>query len=88
MTLRSALLVLLTSCAACGGGDRVVVGSKNFTEQVVLGELLAQAIERQTNMTVERRLNLGGTAIASLEAFQGAGPSQRPDTFRCRTHCR
>jgi len=42
----------------------VVVGSKNFTEQVVLGELLAQVIERQTGLTVERRLNLGGTAIA------------------------
>ena len=42
----------------------VVVGSKNFTEQVVLGELLAQTIERQTGLAVERRLNLGGTAIA------------------------
>ncbi len=42
----------------------IVVGSKNFTEQVVLGELLAQTIERQTDLTVERRLNLGGTAIA------------------------
>ena len=42
----------------------VVVGSKNFTEQVVLGELLAQTIERQTGLSVERRLNLGGTAIA------------------------
>ncbi len=42
----------------------IVVGSKNFTEQVVLGELLAQTIERQTDLTVDRRLNLGGTAIA------------------------
>ena len=42
----------------------VVVGSKNFTEQVVLGELLAQTIERHTGLAVERRLNLGGTAIA------------------------
>ena len=42
----------------------VIVGSKNFTEQVVLGELLAQTIERQTDLVVERRLNLGGTAIA------------------------
>lgn len=50
----------------------VVVGSKNFTEQVVLGELLAQAIERQTGLTVERRLNLGGTAIAH-EALLSAG---------------
>jgi osmoprotectant transport system permease protein len=39
------------------------VGSKNFTEQIVLGEILAQAIEAQTRMKVERRLNLGGTFI-------------------------
>ena len=41
----------------------IVVGSKNFTEQVILGELLAQKIERDTGLTVERRLNLGGTLI-------------------------
>lgn len=40
----------------------VVVGSKNFTEQVVLGELLAQAIEAE-GLPVARRLNLGGTFI-------------------------
>ena len=39
------------------------MGSKNFTEQVLLGELLAQKIERDTGLTVERRLNLGGTLI-------------------------
>jgi glycine betaine/choline ABC-type transport system substrate-binding protein len=39
------------------------VGSKNFTEQVVLGELVAQAIERTTSLRVDRRLNLGGTAV-------------------------
>jgi glycine betaine/choline ABC-type transport system substrate-binding protein/ABC-type proline/glycine betaine transport system permease subunit len=50
----------------------VVIGSKNFTEQVVLGELLAQTIERATHLTVERRLNLGGTAIAH-EALLSAG---------------
>jgi len=50
----------------------VVVGSKNFTEQVVLGELLAQTIERATHLKVERRLNLGGTAIAH-EALLSAG---------------
>ena len=42
----------------------VIVGSKNFTEQIVLGELLAQVIERKTDLIVERRFNLGGTAIA------------------------
>jgi osmoprotectant transport system permease protein len=40
----------------------VVVGSKNFTEQVILGELLAQSLERR-GIPVTRRLNLGGTFI-------------------------
>lgn len=39
------------------------VGSKNFTEQLILGELAAQAIEARTSLRVERRLNLGGTFI-------------------------
>ncbi len=43
--------------------ERVVVGSKNFTEQVLLGELVAQAIERYADLAVDRRLNLGGTFI-------------------------
>ena len=50
----------------------VIVGSKNFTEQVLLGELLAQTIERHTGLRVERRLNLGGTAIAH-QALVGGG---------------
>lgn len=54
-------------------GERsdVIVGSKNFTEQVILGELLAQAIERETDLRVERRLNLGGTAIAHQALLSG-----------------
>ncbi len=39
------------------------MGSKNFTEQLVLGEIVAQAIERETGLRVDRRLNLGGTLI-------------------------
>lgn len=50
----------------------VIIGSKNFTEQVLLGELLAQTIERHTDLRVERRLNLGGTAIAH-QALVGGG---------------
>ena len=49
----------------------IIVGSKNFTEQVVLGELLAQLIERETDLGVERRLNLGGTAIAHRAVLSG-----------------
>jgi osmoprotectant transport system permease protein len=40
----------------------VVVGSKNFTEQVLLGEILARVLESR-GLAVDRRLNLGGTAL-------------------------
>ncbi len=44
--------------------DRTVkIGTKNFTEQLVLGELMAQLIEARTDLNVERRFNLGGTMI-------------------------
>jgi glycine betaine/choline ABC-type transport system substrate-binding protein len=68
-----ALLGLATAWAGTGATSRadVVVGSKNFTEQVVLGELLAQTIERGTGLTVGRRLNLGGTAIAHEALLSG-----------------
>jgi osmoprotectant transport system permease protein len=39
------------------------IGSKNFTEQLILGELMAQLIERETDLRVERRFDLGGTMI-------------------------
>jgi osmoprotectant transport system permease protein len=41
----------------------LVIGAKNFTEQVILGELLAQAIEQQTALPVTRKFNLGDTLI-------------------------
>lgn len=48
--------------AACGGRDRVVVGSKNFTEQNILGEIVAQTLEAH-GVPVERRFYLGGTFV-------------------------
>ncbi|MFO5528847.1 MAG: glycine betaine ABC transporter substrate-binding protein [Cuspidothrix sp.] len=41
----------------------IIIGSKNFTEQVILGEILAQHIENHTKLKVDRRFNLGGTFI-------------------------
>jgi osmoprotectant transport system permease protein len=41
----------------------ITIGSKNFTEQIILGELLAQQIETHTKIKVDRQLNLGGTFI-------------------------
>ncbi len=54
---------LLASMSGCGNAEAIVIGSKNFTEQVILGELLAQQIENQTELQVVRKLNLGGTFI-------------------------
>jgi osmoprotectant transport system permease protein len=59
------------SIAAPPDPRRVVVGSKNFTEQIVLGELLAQQIERRAGVPVDRRFNLGGTAIAHAALLSG-----------------
>ncbi|MBI4542820.1 MAG: ABC transporter substrate-binding protein [Gemmatimonadetes bacterium] len=56
-------MAILLALAACGGGERVVVGSKNFTEQDILGEIVAQQIERRTGLIVERRFHLGGTFV-------------------------
>jgi osmoprotectant transport system permease protein len=41
----------------------VRIGTKNFTEQLILGEIMAQLIEAKTALAVERRFNLGGTMI-------------------------
>jgi len=52
----------LLALAACSTPDRVVVGSKNFTEQRLLGELLAQTVE-SVGLRADRRLDLGGTFV-------------------------
>jgi osmoprotectant transport system permease protein len=66
-----AVLVLVSSGAAARrAGGAIVVGSKNFTEQLVLGELLAQTIER-AGVAVDRRLNLGGTLICDRALLTG-----------------
>lgn len=41
----------------------IVIGSKNFTESIILGEILAQNIENNTQFKVERKFNLGGSFI-------------------------
>ena len=58
---------------ACGPPrkDVIIVGSKNFTEQVILGELLAQHLEKQTGLRVERRFYLGGTYICQQAMLGG-----------------
>lgn len=56
---------MLLTIAGCQTqpSTQIVVGSKNFTEQVILGELIAQQIEAKTSLTVKRQFNLGGTFV-------------------------
>jgi len=65
------LLASIGVAAAWPRGERIVIGSKNFSEQVLLGELVAQTIERFTALTVDRRLNLGGTFICDRALRSG-----------------
>jgi osmoprotectant transport system substrate-binding protein len=60
--------VALARCSA--GGPRIRVGSKNFTESIVIAEIYARALER-AGLKVERHLNLGSTAIAMAAIQRG-----------------
>jgi glycine betaine/choline ABC-type transport system substrate-binding protein len=73
--LRSLFLLLLCFALAllpaCRSHPHIVVGCKNFTEQIILGELIAQQIENKTHLPVERRFYLGGTYIAHQGILAG-----------------
>src|SRR5215469_158036 len=58
--------------ASCGSRKGIVAGSKNFTEQVLLGEIFARQIEQRMGMPVERKLNLGGTMLAHEALINGS----------------
>jgi len=65
-----ALTLLVTSCLP-PRENRIVIGSKNFTEQLILGEILAQQIETKTHFTVERKFYLAGTFICQQAILGG-----------------
>jgi len=70
----AALIIILFTFAvlpSCSRRPRIVVGCKNFTEQIILGELIAQQIENKTHLSVERRFYLGGTYIAHQSILAG-----------------
>jgi osmoprotectant transport system substrate-binding protein len=66
------LLLLLTLSGCHSSQPHITIGSKFFTEQVILAELLAQHIEARTGIHVERKTNLGGTLLCqkALESGQ------------------
>jgi osmoprotectant transport system substrate-binding protein len=66
------IFLLLFPLAGCKRqASRIVVGSKNFTEQLILGELFAQIIEARTHLPVERRFYLAGTFICHQAILAG-----------------
>ncbi len=75
---RKALVAVVSACVLIAGGlscsrrKTIIVGSKNFTEQVLLGEILAQQIERRLGVTVTRQLDLGGTLLAHEALLRGS----------------
>jgi glycine betaine/choline ABC-type transport system substrate-binding protein len=66
------LLYLLPTSGCRSTQPHITIGSKFFTEQVILAELLAQHIEARTGIHVERKTNLGGTLLCqkALESGQ------------------
>jgi len=70
------LLALPVICCAAAtsaaqAADTVRIGSKNFTEQEILAELVAQLIERHTDLRVERTFGLGGTGVCHAALVAG-----------------
>jgi osmoprotectant transport system substrate-binding protein len=62
---------VLTGTAGCTREHSITIGSKNFTEQVVLGEIVAQHLEHRLGLRVDRKLNLGGTMLAHQALVRG-----------------
>ncbi len=69
------LAFAVVCCAAAPSvaqeADTVRIGSKNFTEQEILAELVAQLIERHTDLRVERTFGLGGTGVCHAALVAG-----------------
>jgi glycine betaine/choline ABC-type transport system substrate-binding protein len=60
-----------SSILGCTKERPITVGSKNFTEQVVLGEIVAQHLEHRLGRRVDRQLNLGGTLLVHQALLNG-----------------
>jgi osmoprotectant transport system substrate-binding protein len=72
---RKTLLSVLAAVqlTACGPPreSQIVIGSKNFSEQAILGEIFAQRLEAKTSLHIERRFYLAGTFICQQAILAG-----------------
>lgn len=71
LTLTAAPSWLVSPATGQASRGRLVVGSKNFTESCLLAELMAQLVEGHTEISVERKVNLGGTLICFTALREG-----------------
>lgn len=62
--------VLVSACSGGSGKTPIKVGSKDFTEQFIIGEMYALVLE-EAGFSVERKLNLGGTPVAQAAMESG-----------------
>ena len=62
---------MILTVTGCARPHRLTVGSKNFTEQIILGEILTQQIERRLGVPVDKKLDLGGTLLAQRALQDG-----------------
>jgi glycine betaine/choline ABC-type transport system substrate-binding protein len=71
----AAALPVVILCAvlsvACGKSNTIIVGSKADTEGTILGEIVAQHLDRRLSAVVERRLSLGSTAVLYQSILSG-----------------
>lgn len=65
------ILAIAACVSSCSRNGEIVVASKNFTEQVLLGEIAAQQLERKLHIQVRRKLDLGGTLLTHQAIVHG-----------------
>ncbi|MGE4354160.1 MAG: glycine betaine ABC transporter substrate-binding protein [Oscillospiraceae bacterium] len=76
LALMLALALTLTACS--GKSDTITIGSKDFGENIVLGEMMAQLIEHDTDLKVNSKLNMGGTFVC-FEALKNGDIDVYPE---------
>ncbi len=71
LLLLAPAIMLAAGTRGASTSARVSICTKNFTEQLILGELMAQVLEARTDLTVDRRFNMGGTVICHRALVAG-----------------
>ena len=69
--LAAAVFAACILFTACGSEDSITIGSKQYTESILIGEMYAQLIEAKTDIKVVRKLNLGGTSVCMSALKEG-----------------